>query len=211
MSQTSEYHTLYNGVPQGGILSTLLFNCVIELLMNLEIPGSKLFAYADDIAIVCRNRFNAGQIAQNALKIVAAKCEELGLKISLTKTKCMAMLCDNPKDNIKLGETDIDWVNSYRYLGVVLDKHLNLAPLVDDIVKRQRLRLNVMAAISGFSWGANAKVLRMFYVQAIRSLTDYAAPILSLLLTDMPRVRRRSRAHALAQLHKLELVHNQAC
>ena len=77
--QTSAFQLLFNGVLQGGILSTLLFNCVIELLMNVEIPGTKLYLYMQMTAITCKDRYNVKQTATNTIQIVAGKCE-LGLK-----------------------------------------------------------------------------------------------------------------------------------
>jgi hypothetical protein len=82
------------GLRQGDVLSTWLFNVVMEAIVwraNLQTTGtiynkeSKLLVYADDINIVGRSQ-SAVRDAYLALKIEAAK---LGLKISEQKTKYM--------------------------------------------------------------------------------------------------------------------------
>ena len=81
-----------NGTPQGSSLSPLLFNMVINRLLQLD-QGSKvqMTAYADDLAI------HGGPIGEDivykqmttALKKIEAEAMQLGLKFS--PEKCEAL------------------------------------------------------------------------------------------------------------------------
>ena len=47
----SSYKDLENGAPQGGILSPVLFNILMENIAVLQLPvGVDVFIYADDVA-----------------------------------------------------------------------------------------------------------------------------------------------------------------
>ena len=46
------------GTPQGGVISPLLWNLVInEILFELKQGGTKAVAYADDVVLLVRGKF----------------------------------------------------------------------------------------------------------------------------------------------------------
>ena len=72
------------GVPQGGPLSPLLSNIMLnELDMELERRGHKFVRYADDIVIFCKSRKSAQRTLQNILPYIENK---LFLKVNKEKT-----------------------------------------------------------------------------------------------------------------------------
>jgi RNA-directed DNA polymerase len=73
------------GTPQGGVISPLLANIVLNHLdWQLHRAGYHFARYADDFVVVCRT----DQQAQEALALVKQVLEgELGLKLSPEKTK----------------------------------------------------------------------------------------------------------------------------
>jgi group II intron reverse transcriptase/maturase len=73
------------GTPQGGVISPLLANIVLNRLdWQLHQAGYRFVRYADDFVVLCQNR----QQAQEALCFVRQVLEgELGLKLSPEKTK----------------------------------------------------------------------------------------------------------------------------
>ena len=52
-NDTSDIHDLENGCPQGGVLSPILFNVIINILDDAlgDVPDLSLFQFADDSAI----------------------------------------------------------------------------------------------------------------------------------------------------------------
>ena len=73
------------GTPQGGVVSPLLANIVLNHLdWTLQRAGYRFARYADDFVIVCRTK----QQAQEALTLTRRTLEnDLGLQLSPTKTK----------------------------------------------------------------------------------------------------------------------------
>jgi len=73
------------GTPQGGVISPLLANIVLNQLdWELDKSGYRFARYADDFVVVCRTEGEA----QEALTVVRRVLEtELGLKLSPEKTK----------------------------------------------------------------------------------------------------------------------------
>ena len=72
------------GTPQGGVISPLLANIVLNKLdQRLEQAGYSFVRYADDFVVVCRTRSQA----EAALTLVQEVMTDLGLKLSPEKTK----------------------------------------------------------------------------------------------------------------------------
>jgi group II intron reverse transcriptase/maturase len=72
------------GTPQGGVISPLLANVVLNQLdWRLEEAGYRFVRYADDFVVVCKTR----QQAEAALEVVAEIMTDLGLSLSPEKTK----------------------------------------------------------------------------------------------------------------------------
>jgi len=72
------------GTPQGGVVSPLLANIVLNKLdWRLEKAGYRFVRYADDFVVVCDSR----QRAEAALALVEEVMTDLGLSLSPEKTK----------------------------------------------------------------------------------------------------------------------------
>jgi len=72
------------GTPQGGVISPLLANVVLNYLdWSLADAGYRFARYADDFVIVCQTK----QQAQEAQTFVQRVLEDLGLTLSLEKTR----------------------------------------------------------------------------------------------------------------------------
>ena len=72
------------GTPQGGVISPLLANIVLNKLdWRLEQAGYRFVRYADDFVVVCKTKTQA----KAALELVAEVMTELGLSLSAEKTK----------------------------------------------------------------------------------------------------------------------------
>ncbi|MFH1722259.1 MAG: group II intron reverse transcriptase/maturase [Candidatus Altiarchaeota archaeon] len=73
------------GTPQGGVISPLLANIVLNYLdWHLEKHGYHFTRYADDFVVLCQNK-NEAERALNLVKDFLAK--ELSLSLSIEKTK----------------------------------------------------------------------------------------------------------------------------
>jgi group II intron reverse transcriptase/maturase len=72
------------GTPQGGVISPLLANIVLNQLdWRLEAAGYRFVRYADDFVVVCQDRVQANAALETVVEIMT----DLGLTLSPEKTK----------------------------------------------------------------------------------------------------------------------------
>ena len=187
-----------NGTPQGSTISPTLFNYLIEEILELELPRNvKIQAYADDIVIyqkIIRPK-NARPLTirplQEALNSLTKCINNLGLKISIDKTKalCTKLNTDN-LGMLTLNNVPLQWASEYKYLGVHIDDKLNFKAHISHLETKALKRINCMKVLSSLS-GVNAYILRLFYVQAIASILEYGSIATTLATkTQIDRIQR---------------------
>ena len=137
-----------------------------------------LLSYADDLALVVSGRGDKLRRTQHALNLISRKCEELGLKISAGKSLSMMVKAADPAWQLRVEGVGLAWISSCQYLGVWVDKRLSFTAHVAYLRERTQARLDAMRAMTRLTAGATYSVLRLYYVQAVRSLVDYSAPVL---------------------------------
>jgi RNA-directed DNA polymerase len=80
-----EYEATQLGTPQGGNLSPLLSNVMLNELDNeLEARGLRFTRYADDCVIVVKSQASAKRVMQSIVQWIERK---LGLKVNATKSQ----------------------------------------------------------------------------------------------------------------------------
>ena len=83
--EEGEVHKTEKGTPQGGNLSPLLSNIMLNKLdKELEARGLHFTRYADDCVILVRSEASAKRVMYSITKFIENK---LGLKVNVTKTK----------------------------------------------------------------------------------------------------------------------------
>jgi RNA-directed DNA polymerase len=85
-----QFHPTTSGTPQGGVISPLLANIVLDRLdQRLTQSGFRFVRYADDFVVLCRSHV----LAQQALAFVDSFLRvELGLSLSPNKTRVTSFL-----------------------------------------------------------------------------------------------------------------------
>ena len=174
----SDSHPLTTGSPQGSALSPTLFNALITALISTSLPPCvDILAYADDIAIISHGPRPAKKL-QTALDTTASKANDLGLFFSTAKTKIIAFNTNSKQHNtFHIGKQDIEIVKQYKYLGVIIDNHLNFNKHALQTKQKIYSRLNIIKIISNVKAGINTKNLINLYKALIQSILLYAAPI----------------------------------
>lgn len=171
-------HALQNGTPQGGVLSPFLFNLLMEEIVSLKLPQfCTILSYADDLVLIVKGAKSLNR-TQICLDRITEKCKILGLKLSHAKSKAMVVKGRNPDSHLTIQDSELEWVRSYLYLGVWIDQSLSFTKELDYVKDKTKSRLNAMWAMTNPKTGATQSILRLFYIQAIRTHVDYAAPVL---------------------------------
>ena len=121
------------GVPQGSVCGPLLFLLYINDISDV-LENCKVSLYADDtvIYILHENVNDALRLLQSDLDNLVAWCTDNKLTINSKKTKyCIFGMRSNVKRSksidtvLSLNNNILDRVCSYKYLGFILDDHLN--------------------------------------------------------------------------------------
>jgi hypothetical protein len=185
------------GLPQGAVLSPLLFN-----VMLFDIPVAEevqLAIYADDITIMCRGTTRDGlrRTLQDYLDMLMNWLTEWKFKVN--PTKCSQQIFTRrrlvPDVILRINNTALNAVREQRVLGMIFDApKLNFAKHVDALKIEGKKRLNFLRAISSAKWGADRNLLRQVYVSFVRSKLEYG----SILFGELPQ----------ATLRKLEVLQN---
>ena len=129
-----EFH-IKNGVRQGGVLSSLLFNFyineVIDKISSLNYGCSinykrcNIIGYADDLIAVSSSSVGL----QNILDLLGATLQSLCLKINITKSVYMIFKSKKSKifdHKIYLCGNELCRVTQIKYLGVIITDNLHL-------------------------------------------------------------------------------------
>ena len=118
-----------SGVPQGLILGPLLFIIFMDPLSTLPLSTSAgLTKFADDICYYREVSVAADCAAAQAdVCAISDWMEERDLKINVIKIKAMTVSRKRrpPVLEIKVGESPIECVSSYRYLGIIITSNLS--------------------------------------------------------------------------------------
>jgi exonuclease III len=171
-----------NGVPQGAVLSPLLFNI---MLSDMPIDNKiDIYCYADDLTFSARDKDIkvCTRDMQNYINRVVRWIEDWGFVVSQEKSIMQVFTTKRRMQNsiIRVKNVAIPCNKEYKLLGLILDApKLTYRAHIDYLVNDIRKRLSIMKVISSISWGASKKVLRNFYIAYVRSKMDYGSVIYS--------------------------------
>ena len=167
------------GAPQGGVLSPVLWNIVLNSLIILLDTLRHLLAFADDLAIILTG-FDLSTLRDLGQQYITACnnwCETNGLKLSAIKTQVIIF---SRKYNISLPRPirlqglDIEFCNTVKYLGIHLDSRLNWHEQVHKTAKKCTNILFATRKMIGESWGLSPDKIIWVYNAIIKPIMTYA-------------------------------------
>lgn len=149
-----EYKESVIGTPQGGNLSPLLSNVVLnELDKELEARGLHFVRYADDCIILVHTSKAADRVMANVSRFIEDK---LGLKVNMTKSKV-----SKPKDIKYLG---FGFYKDYNAGGVYKAKPHEIS------IQKLKSRLK---QLTSRSWGISLKMRFLKIKQLVEGWINY--------------------------------------
>src|SRR5699024_2374196 len=117
---------LTKGCPQGSPLSPLLWNILLNTLLDtFDISNALIFAFADDLTVVCKGSTLADLhiSIQNSLQLISSWCLSNQLTINTSKTFITHFHKHTLPSNIILNGQVIQISKNIKILGLTLEYH----------------------------------------------------------------------------------------
>ena len=200
-NETSRVRPMRQGLPQGSVLSPLLFIFFINNLAEILPEDAQVAMFADDVTLLATHRVKekAEEQLQHLVDIVSAWSKEW--KLNLNADKCeVCFFSSSTKEaswspKITIDGRVLKHEPHPRLLGVTLDRQLCFNKHVDNVTKAASNKLKVLSKLAYSDWGSDKFQLFRVYQAVVRSRLDYAASAWQAWLST-------------AQMNRLETVQN---
>ena len=153
----SEWFDIKAGVRQGGILSPVFYclyvDDLVEILSSMGIGCHlrnvflSILLYADDMALLAPSLNGLQQL----LSATDEYCKKWDILLNARKTKNVSFGKQHQLAKLQLNGRDIEWVDSWSYLGVSIKSHTTFNCDIDKKVKTFYRSANSILRIEGRS------------------------------------------------------------
>uniref|UniRef100_A0A1B6KRF7 RNase H type-1 domain-containing protein n=1 Tax=Graphocephala atropunctata TaxID=36148 RepID=A0A1B6KRF7_9HEMI len=169
------------GCPQGGVLSPLLWNLVVDgLLHRLSNLGIYAQGYADDIVLVVQGRHCniTADIMNVGLRCIHSWCLGEGLNVNPSKTVVVPFTRKKnlePLSRLTLGTTKLEISKTVKYLGLTLDHKLVWNDHLASVLHKARWSLMTTRRLVGTNWGIKPHIALWLYKAIVRPQITYGS------------------------------------
>ncbi|CAH0407707.1 unnamed protein product [Chilo suppressalis] len=192
--------TVWRGLPQGSVLSPLLYSVYNHDFDTLFENNIKLLQYADDLLIYSTNRHidNSTLHINSALRSLSSWMNDNGLELSASKSTIVIFSRKKNPPPVKIYYNNIliPIEPQVKFLGVILDSKLTGSAHCDFIISKTERLLNLLRCLSGVWWGAHSQSLKLVYNALIRSVLDYGSfllePAISTALIKLDNIQSKA-------------------
>ena len=179
---TSSYPThVISGVPQGSVLGPLLFLIYIDDISTLALSeSSKLSLYADDMLLykTISSTADYAELQQDIDLIYSWSAANL-MTFNVSKCKCMLVSrrrnTDCPSINLNLNDHQLENVQTYKYLGLLLSSYLSWTHHIESTCTKARKLLGLL--YRQFSNNTDPTVMAKLYLSLVRPHLEYGAQV----------------------------------
>ncbi|GFS50951.1 uncharacterized protein LOC103524116 [Trichonephila clavipes] len=182
----SSFKQSETGLPQGTVISPILFNIFIndlpDLLASDGLTNTALFA--DDLAIWCstpkRDQSKLNTILNLTLERLHLWYIENNMTVNLKKTTCQFFTLNRQPFSPQLvyNAMPVQQSDVSIYLGYALDNKLKLTKHAELVVSKARRRLSILKRLIGVKWGCNRDTLNTTYKTYIQPVLNYCDEVL---------------------------------
>jgi ribonuclease HI len=171
---------LQDGTSQGGILSPIIFNLVINILLLIIEKAKALgIAFADDTMAGDRGKcLNAIlRKLQKLLDELTKALDTTGMKFSPQKTQVVIFsrkkVDTNSLPKLKMYDAQIEFSDEVKYLGVTFDSKLTFKPHIQNAFTKAKRLLFSAKGIMGKHWGPSPILTKWLYTNVVRPTFTY--------------------------------------
>ena len=149
------------GVPQGSVLSPLLFLIYVNDLPSPHYKQNSLSQFAGDTAkwAFSLNVCFAAKFLQQDLLSLAMWCAKWRIKLNPKKTKVIifsrSILARKTEPNLKLYDETLKVYPEVKFLGITFDFQLTFKKYFEDILDRCNTRYHLLRLLTNKKWGAS--------------------------------------------------------
>ena len=180
-SELSDPFPQEEGVPQGSVLSPILFEIKINSITKILQNSIDCSLYVDDFLICYKSKADVN-IIERQLSLQLNKLEkwadENGFKFSVNKTKALHF-CNKYscvlQHELKLNNSVIENVNNMKFLGMIFDKKLTFGEHIRQLKEKCLKALSAFKILCNPEWGGDSDILLNLYRSLIRSKLDYGS------------------------------------
>ena len=158
-STESKCRIMRQGLPQGSVLSPILFLLYINHLANLLPQNNVNAMFANDVSILAtESTKEEAQIkAHEAVDIVVEWARNWKLRLNATKSEVSHFTTNSMEarwePKIEVDGTIIRREPNPRLLGVILDRNLRFGPHADHVASRIETKKKIIGAVANTEWG----------------------------------------------------------
>lgn len=174
--------TVWKGLPQGSVLSPLLYSLYTSDLELSVQSFCQILQYADDIALYISDKYlaTASNRLSSALGYLSDWLLRHGLSLSAAKSSVVVFSGKRivPPVFVSVHNEVIPQDNKVKFLGVWLDNKLSGLVHFDFVSQKCEKNINILRSLSGVWWGAHPYSQKMLYNAIVRSHIDYGSFLL---------------------------------
>ena len=170
------------GVPQGSVLSPLLFLVDVNDLPKPHHRQNSKSQFADDTALwaASKNVQFASKCLQNDLRKLAKWCAKWRIKLNHEKTKVIifsrSYLARKPEPTLKLYGNRLKICPQVKFLGITFNSKFTFKKHFEDILGHCNIRYHRIRLLTNKKWGPSPSTILQIYKQCVRPVFEYMPP-----------------------------------
>ncbi len=193
------------GSPQGGVLSPLIWNLIMDsLLSQFKGDSVKIIGYADDILLYVTGRIPKvmTELIQSSLNKVIDWGRTNGLSFNPSKTQTVMFSRNKRRTTLPTLHMEgmaLEYKESFKYLGLDIHRCLSWSKHIISRTDKGKFLLTKCKSVISQKWGLTPQKLEWVYKAVVRPKITYGSLVWSSSLT-------RTMKYRMQKMQRLALV-----
>lgn len=176
-----------SGVPQGAVLSPILFSIYInDITTEYKKNLNYSIMFADDLVnyYIYNKPGKVKALVQNYLLNLEKWLNKWRLSMSAPKCNYIIFSKSTKSEDdfkLKLYNEPITKATTVKFLGIIFDNRLNFDEHLNEMLRKCHSRVNMIKLLSHKYWQLKKDTLKCIYISLIRSIIDYSSFIIPII------------------------------